>query len=273
MPHRAGGVTSAPRAGMTATRRLVCACSCAFLAASAQPARAQAPSSDILFSPGVFAVNVLAGGAAFSDFHRSTRSNNDQLERRMSAQTTVAFGAGASFWLSRHWGVRAAVAFVPSRLEERSPPSLGSAGTPAVLFDDSEDQLTGLDVWQYDAELLFRFPFSMGRVAPYGFVGGGAVDYRLTTKDDETVPTEVSNAFRGDRRREPALVVGIGSVIPLERFGWLLTFEISDHITATPLGIPTESTENGRELAQPDIEMTSNLRLLVGLTVPIATLR
>lgn len=224
-----------------------------------------------LFAPGVVSLSLFGGGIAFSDFRREAEpvASDQPLERRLSARTSV-LGAGAlTYWLSRRWGVRVHASYAPSRFELK----MADAGaTNQLLRAEAAPPLSRVDVWMYDADLVFRIPLRLGRVEPYGILGGGAVEYRLRTAEGEMVPESVVTAFDGNRQRMLAAVIGLGAVVPLERHRLLLNFELTNHIGETPLNedaLSTAALDPESEQRVDSVGYTSNVRLMLGLTIPL----
>lgn len=225
-----------------------------------------------LFGPHVLSVSVFGGGIAFSDFRREAEpvAGDLPLERRLSASTSYLAAGSLTYWLNGRWGARLQASYAPSRFVVRRYEA--PAERTHALAADDESAMSALDVWMYDVDLLFRLPLPLGRVEPYGIAGAGVVDYRLRTADDEVVPEAVTRAFGDDRQRRMAGVIGVGAVIPLERYRLLLNFEFTNHITETPLSESPLSAkmvdpESGDRVDE--VGYTSNLRLMLGLTLPL----
>ncbi len=245
---------------------------CLLAAAPPQAARAQV-SADYVFQRGTVTLTLFGGGIAFTDFRREVAwlGPDQPFEQRLSAQTSV-LGAGAlTVWLGRRAALRVHASWTPSRFETRSTETY-------TMREEQEEQqapaLSRLDVWMYDADLLFRLPLSLGRVEPYGVVGAGAVDYRMRTADDEVVPPPAAEAFDGDHQCRFAGVLGLGALIPLERHRLLLNFELSSHITRTPLSediMPADAIDPEAGDRVDEVGYTSGVRLMVRLTVPLRT--
>jgi hypothetical protein len=244
-------------------------CSCFWLAGSAG---AQTPAERLL-QPGVLSIGVAGGGAAFSDFQRGqATAGAEEFDRRISAQTTVAVSGNITYWISRYWGVRAHASFSPSRFVlNEADHSSGRISANA--------NLARLGIFMADADVLFRVPLVWGRVAPYGIVGAGAVVYHADPGSTEPIPAEAEGSFRSNTRRQFAGVFGVGAMIPLERNSFHLTFEVTNHLTGSPVDVPmTGMTEDGRLLLDPDgwgneddgAGLTSNVRLLVGIAFPLS---
>ncbi|MGH7445798.1 MAG: hypothetical protein ACREKM_13020 [Longimicrobiales bacterium] len=242
----------------------------ALLAVAPRVAHAQA-DAEYLFAPGVVSLSLFGGGIAFSDFRREAEpiASDQPLERRLSARTSV-LGAGAlTYWLSSRWGIRLHASYAPSRFE------LKTADSGTLREDvrtDAAPPLSRVDVWMYDADVVFRIPLGVGRVEPYGILGAGAVDYRLRTAEGEMVPESVAIAFEGNRQRMLAGVIGLGALVPLERHRLLLNFELTNHLGQTPLNedaLSTVAFDPESEQRVDNVGYTSNVRLMLGLTIPL----
>lgn len=234
-------------------------------------------SPEHLFQKGNVAITITAGGAAFSPFQRAIEQPDTgalRFERRVSAGTTGAVGADVAWWLGRVVGVRAHASYMPSRFAVQHD----RAGEDWMREQASGEQprsYARLSVWAADVSALIRPPLSFGRVAPYAIVGAGVVSYR--PQSSRRLPPEAEAAFTGGARTSPAGVVGVGAWVPLEKGDLLLSFAVTDHITRTPV----ESGEAGtwrdgpnRSSLYPDdtegrVRLTSNVRLMVGLTIPL----
>ena len=246
------------------------------LQASAQRAAAPRPSADHLFHSGNVALTLSAGGAAFTDFRRDEAqlAPPDGLPlpftRRVAAQTTLTGAASLQLWLNRIAAIRVQTAWVPTRFSV----SIRDSDAPSSL---DTTRYSRLDIWLYDASLLLRPPVALGRVAPYVILGAGAINYRVKDGAGD-LPPEAAAAFRDSNRLQWAGNLGVGAVLPLQRDNLLLSFELTDHFTRTPLG------DEGRELifdtggtavgsdagSEPDaISLASTVRLTVGLTIPV----
>jgi hypothetical protein len=228
--------------------------------------------ADPLFRSRVLAIGLAGGGAAFSDFQRAEAlAGGAEFERRVSAQTTVALSATLTYWISRHWGVRAHGSFSPSRFVLRTT-------EVPLLLDEEPAMFARLGVFMADADVLFRVPVVFGRVAPYGIVGTGIVEYRADPGTRDPLPAEASESFDGGAQRRWAAVFGGGAVIPLERHSFYLTFELTNHLTRSPVDAPAAGpAENGTLILDPDgwrddddgAGLTSHVRLMVGVTLPM----
>ena len=81
------------------------------IAMVAAPAAAQRASSpDRHFDANVLTVSAWVGGAAYTDFRqgeaRLGSGGTADSDRRLSAETSVAFSAAAGYWPSAWWGLR-----------------------------------------------------------------------------------------------------------------------------------------------------------------------
>jgi hypothetical protein len=249
-------------------------------------ATAQTASADQWFRRGTVMLTAQAGGAAFTDFQRATVHATptdiepSEFQRRVGARTAAAVGGWIALWLSDAWGVRAGASYTPSSFAVRNEPSAqralddlmgDAAGTP--------DDYAGLGVLHADAAVLFRFPVTLGRVVPYGLAGGGWVRYWRT--GDGELPPEARDGFSGGGWSGAAGVVGIGTAIGLEKGDLMLIFELTDHISRTPLddagagewfevsGIRMQLEPDAVREDTDGVGLTSSVRLMVGVSLPI----
>src|SRR5688572_10194367 len=226
-----------------------------------------------------------AGGAAFSDLQRTPARahwltatgviESRDFERRLSPATSVAFAASAAYWLNARWGVRVGAGWAPSRLEvtvsERE-----TAAIPADTMVEGE-RLSKLSVWVNDAALILRLPFTpRGRVAPYAFIGGGALQY--SARGPDPLPPEAESSFAdGAAPRRVAAVLGVAAMVPLQRRNLAFSFELTDHIARTPIGesaggemedatVRVTLTSDETPSSNGRVKTTSHIRLLVGLS-------
>jgi hypothetical protein len=218
----------------------------------------------------VLTLGLSAGGAAFSDFQRAQAVTREEVfDRRISAQTSVAFSATATYWISRYWGIRAHGSYAPTRFVLR---------TPTEEMGEEQALYSSLRVYMLDGDVVFRAPIVLGRVAPYGLVGAGTVIYRADPGTDDPLPAEVVQTFDGDRQRRFAGVMGVGAVIPLDRHSFHLTFELTNHVTRSPVEAPQGGSREEGVLIDPDgwggdddgAGLTSHVRLMIGVSLPIA---
>ena len=242
------------------------------LAVTGLPAAAGAQASaEQFFRPHTLSVSLFGGGIAFSDFRRESApvSGDVPLERRLSASTSYVAAGALTYWLNDRIGMRLHGSFSPSRLEVRRY-GMPDAELRTIAADDLP--LSGLDVWMYDADVLIRLPLPLGRVHPYGIAGVGALEYRLQTAEQEVVPEAVSRAFEDEHQRRIAGVIGVGAVVPLERYRLLLTFELANHIVRTPLSeapLVAEARDPESDDRVDAVGYTSHLRLMLGLSLPL----
>jgi hypothetical protein len=179
-------------------------------------------------------------------------------------------------WLSDGAGLRAGLTYAPSRFSvhngEAAANVLGGTGA------GRGEPHARLDVWQASATAVFRFPLTLGRLVPYGLAGAGIVHYRTGLHED--LPPEARRRFEKGTWTAPAAVMGIGATLPLQRRNLLMNFELTNHLTPTPLndegrgeafemnGVPLELHRYASRDTD-GIGMTSHLRLTVGITLPV----
>lgn len=259
-----------------------CAVTGALLAMVSVPCTAAAQvSAEPWLRPGTLNLTAEIGGAAFSDFHRARArpvvpiADMHDFQRRVSARTSITVGATATYWVGTGWGVRLGGAFVPTRFSVWNEETAELRLAPTSL--DEEPMHASLGVWLGNAAITFRFPRSFGRVVPFGVVGAGAVHYSL--RDDNNLPEEARTQFDGGSRTMPAALLGIGATLPLEREGLLLNFELTNHLSRSPLdsargsepfdisGVVVELAPGSDASGLHGTGMMSNLRLTVGLTM------
>jgi opacity protein-like surface antigen len=252
------------------------------LACWASTAAAQTVSAEPAFRKGTWLIGASLGGAAFTDFQRATARTVGtefgvlDFQRRVSAGSTVTLGGSLTHWLIDGAGLRVNVSYSPTRF------SVHNARDAQRRLDDlgewDQQPYAKLAVWQASTTAIFRMPVRLGRVVPYGMIGGGLVHYRLT--DQTELPPEARRRFDDGTWTAPAAVIGLGAAVPLQRRGLLLNFELTNYITPTPLNDEGsgETFELGgvpllldRYAARDSdgIAMTSHLRLTVGVTMPL----
>lgn len=242
------------------------------VAVSCLPASVHAQvSAERFFGPRALSISLFGGGIAFSDFRRESApvSGDVPLERRLSASTSFIAAGTVTYWMNGRWGIRAHASYSPSRIEMRR---YGMPDAERRTLAAEDVPLSGLDVWMYDADVLFRLRLPLGRVHPYGIAGVGALDYKLRTADGEVVPEAVSRAFQDEQQWRFAGVLGVGAVVPLERYRLLLNFELTNHIARTPLSespLIADARDPESDDRLDEVGYTSNLRLMLGLTLPL----
>jgi len=255
------------------------------VAAPSAAAQSTAPvSADPWLRAGSWLLTVDVGGMAFSDFERSQARPEsgtppaDAFSRRISARTSMSIGGWASYWISETWAVRAGLSYVPSTFTVWNEDAAARSNESLLAGDGEEATYASLGVWLANAVVVFRFPRSFGRVAPYGLAGAGVVRYHAGR--DADLPPEAEPQFAGGDLQNVAGVFGIGATIPLQRRNLLLSFELTNHLARSPLQGPdgNGTFELGGELMQltegggaGDVEvgLTSHVRLAVGLTLPL----
>lgn len=250
------------------------------------PAAAQV-SAEPWFRAGTWMVTLEFGGAAFSDFERTqARPVAADLElgdftRRVSARTAASAGAWVSYWIGNGWGLRAGLSYVPSSFtvwNDDAARRMLAAGSPDS--DATEDpSYASLDVWMANASVVFRFPRSFGRVVPYGLAGAGLIRYGVS--GDAAIPPEARGRFEQGDYQTAAGMFGIGATIPLQRNNLLMSFELTNHLSRTPLGngntgetfelngVLMEIGPGGGMSGEDDVGLTSHVRLALGLTLPV----
>lgn len=252
-----------------------------FAIAAAPCAIAAQVSAEPWLRPGTLNLAVEIGGAAFSDFHSARArpvvpiTDMHDFQRRVSARTSITLGATGTYWVGAGWGVRLAGAFVPTRFSVWNEESAELRLDPFPL--DEDPMYASLGVWLGSGAVTFRFPRSFGRVVPYGMVGAGVVHYSL--RDDSALPAEARTQFDGGARTMPAALLGVGATVPLQREGMLLNFELTNHLSRSPIdssrhgdpfiisGVPIELAPGSDTSGLHGTGMTSNLRLTLGLTM------
>jgi hypothetical protein len=249
-------------------------------------AHAQRPvvSAEPLFTAGTWMLTVEAGGSAFTDFQRAlaqptgagTGAGMPDFRRRVSAHTTATLGANVTRWVGNVWGVRAAASWAPTRF------TVWNEDDAQRTFDElngyESADYARLNAWTAGAAIVFRLPFALGRVVPYGIAGGGIVRYDRA--DDADVPPEARRRFDDGGWSGAAAFFGVGSAIPLQRNNLMLNFELTNHLSRTPLddeGLGEAFEISGvplRLAADParggdGIDLANKIRLTVGLTAAL----
>ena len=230
-------------------------------------------------------ISALSGGAAHSDLQRSDARaewvetgglEQRDFSRRLSPATALAVGGAAGYWVTPWWGVRLQGTLIPSRFEVSV-----SQREKAQLPEDSllmgSDRFSDLRIWTADLQFTFRAPFTpRGRVAPYGFLGAGMVRYDAL--NNQPLPPEAESSFSGRPPTKASAVFGIGALVPLQRRGLALSFELSDHVVRTPVEEAAGSAADAsgvrlftHQSAEADgaarVRLTSHIQLLIGVTL------
>lgn len=250
------------------------------LFAGQAPAAAQA-SAETRYRPGTWMVGASFGGAAFTDFQRAVvRAPSDaelgDFRRRVSASTTAAASASVTYWVGGTYGLRASVSYAPSAF------SVWNDASAQRVLDQrnggERERYSRLGIWFADATAIYRLPVRLGAIMPYGLAGAGLVEYRRG--GEEAPPPEAAARFAEGRWRSAAAVFGVGAAVPLQRYDMLLNFELTNHLTRTPLneeargewvelgGVPVQ-LDREADRGDDGIGATSHLRLVIGLTLPL----
>jgi hypothetical protein len=267
---------------MKRTALILCTCA----AVLPIPASAQV-SAEPWFRAGTLMLTVEFGGAAFTDFERTqARPVGADIEmgdftRRVSARTSASAGAWVSYWIANGWGLRGGLSYVPSSFTVWNDDAARRALSDEIpAMDAAEDPpYASLDVWMANASVMFRFPHSFGRVVPYGIAGAGLIRYHVS--GDETIPPEARGRFEEGDYQAFAGMFGIGATIPLQRNNLLMSFELTNQLSRTPLdngnvgetfelnGVLMEIGPGGGMSGEDDVGLTSHVRLALGLTLPV----
>jgi hypothetical protein len=138
-----------------------------------------------------------------------------EFARRLSAETSPAFGIGVAYWFSPSWGVRAQAGVSPTRLEI-SVHEDDAARIPSDSSIETDGKFRSLRVSSLDAQVLYRLPTTPGgRVAAYALAGIGALRY--APSGDEPLPPEAQPTFAGTATRtRTAVVLGLGVLVPMQ---------------------------------------------------------
>jgi hypothetical protein len=235
---------------------------------------------------GGFVLSAWAGGAANSDLQRSQARaewvaadgglRTRQFARRLTAETSAAYGLGAAYWFDKHWGLRVRGGLSPSHLEI----SVSERETAGIPFDSAVTgpaRYRSMRVWTYDAQLLVRAPITpRGRIAPFGFLGAGRLVYDAAGTG--RLPPEAASTFQANRRPGRfAIVLGASALVPLQRENLALSFELSAHALRTPVEPPARSRLTGDQIevimspatgagGSEPVRLTTHVELLIGLS-------
>ena len=202
--------------------------------------------------PQGWSLGFLGGAAAFSDMQRgsvrvtrptSTGVEQREFARRVGAETSTTLAAYLAFWPSRNWGLRVHASYAPSRFETIM--TEGDAEYAGMPTASDGERLAALSIVSGDLHALFRMPTIKNRVMLYGILGGGLARYSVTSADDP-VPPEAEGDFEGGVKVRPAAVLGLGAMLPLRNRSFRMHFELTNHISATPLeGGDTQTYQDG----------------------------
>ncbi|HEX2165946.1 MAG TPA: hypothetical protein VHG09_01790, partial [Longimicrobiales bacterium] len=147
------------------------------------------------------------------------------------------------------------------------------------IMEEQERSYAALGIWMANAGVVFKFPHSFGRVVPYGMAGAGLVRYQPSK--DAPLPAEARRRFAESSLQHAAGMFGVGASIPLQRSDLLLSFELTNHMSKTPLrgegagetfelhGVPMVIDPEGDVSGENDVGVTSHVRLAIGLTLPL----
>lgn len=206
----------------------------------------------------------MGGAAAFSDMQRGSlevvRVTGSGVEARdlalrIGAETSTVLGAHMSFWPSRNWGVRLHGTFAPTRFESL----MGGADAQLLPeFAPDSSRYAGLHVATAELQALFRLPTIKNRVLLYGIIGGGVSRYEAAGAEDP-VPPEAAGDFEDGARLQPGGVFGLGAMLPFRNRAFRLHFELTDHVTATPISAPGGTDGD-------IVELTNAVRFMVGVS-------
>lgn len=212
--------------------------------------------------PNGWSLGVFAGGAAFTDFQRSTvqtatlsksgQAMAREFPRSVGAETSGALAGTLAYWPGNNWGFRLRGSYMPTRFETIIPQSEAEFLNQPRSSADGE-AFRAINITAYDGQVLFRLPTIRHRVMPYGIVGGGVVRYSLRS-GSEPVPDEARTDFEAGAPTRPAVTVGLGAMLGLQRPGWGLHFELMDQMARTPV----------RGTSDDSVNMTSSLTFMVG---------
>ena len=218
-------------------------------------------------SPQGWSVALMGGGAAFTDFQRSTVQAlgpsqgggfvRHDFPRRVSAKTAGSFAGAISYWPSPNWGLRLFGSHAATRFETII------AESDAVLMDmprssEESSALAPLSIMSYDAQAIVRLPAIRQRLMPYGIVGAGIVRYKLSAGEGP-VPEEARTDFAAGAQIKPAVRLGLGAALPFRSAGWGLSFELTDQIAKTPLPSGGDKSVN----------LTNALSFMVGVSLKL----
>jgi hypothetical protein len=256
-PTRKKGGTAIAKLRGNMKMRSLCLAAC-LLALAISEASAQTG----IRPPRGLSLGIMGGAAAFSDMQRGSlevsRSGSAGVEtrdlgRRIGAETSTVLGAYLSFWPNRNWGLRLAGTYAPTRFETIMRSShedfLGTAADTG--------RLAGLDVTTADVQLMFRLPTIKNRVLLYGMMGGGVARYE--TRGGEPVPDEAAADLGGGPQTHPAGMFGLGAMLPFRNRAFRLHFELTDHVSETPIARVDGVDED-------PVELTNSVRFTIGVS-------
>jgi hypothetical protein len=235
-------------------------------------------------APQGWSLGFMGGAAAFSDMQRGsvrvlrpTEAGLEQREmaRRVSAETSTTLAAYLAFWPSRNWGLRLHSTFSPTRFETLMKESDAEfAGLPQSSEEGT--RLAGLSIMTADLQGMFRLPTIKNRVMLYGIAGGGLSRYEVQAGDGE-IPEEAEGEFETGSRLRPSVMFGLGSMLPMRNRSFRLHFELTNHLSSTPLEggdpqiAPTGSGEvefvpRDEPAGEHRVTITNSVRFMVGVS-------
>jgi len=179
--------------------------------------------------------SIHAGGTAFTRFQLVTveapGSPEGSYSGSLAASTAASLGANLTAWFTPWLGARLHFGYAPATFEVR----LTEEDREDVLGDASGYQAlsySDMSVFTISGAAVLVLPIPSTRVAPYVLVGAGG---SLFTADDRGAQG-LDSAFAGhDVAMRGAGVAGIGVTIPLTAARVSLSFELTDHMTVTPI--------------------------------------
>jgi hypothetical protein len=197
--------------------------------------------------PQGWSLGLMGGAAAFSDMQRGrirvfrptdVGMESRELARRVGAETATALGGYLSYWPSRNWGLRLNASYAPTRFETYMRESEADfAGLPP----SSDSTLAALNIVTAELQALFRLPTIKNRVLLYGIVGGGVARYDVAS-GTEPLPAEAEGEFDGGHTVRPGGMFGLGAMLPFRNRAFRLHFELTNHLTGTPINGGEEQT-------------------------------
>lgn len=243
------------------------------------PAAARAQTG--VQAPQGWSLGILGGAAAFSDMQRGsvrvTRPTvggfeERELARRVGAETSTSVAAYVAWWPGRNWGLRLHGSWAPSRFETvMHQGDAEYAGMPESSADGT--RLAALHIVSVDLQALFRLPTIKDRVMPYGILGGGVARYEVQ-QGNEPVPEEAEGEFEGGVKVRPEAVFGLGAMLPVKNRAFRLHFELTNHLSGTPIeGGPVTFAVGDVEFDPRDepagerrVSVMNGVRFMIGLS-------
>lgn len=231
------------RSRATARAAATGAAAALLLFAVAAPATAQQRGTpDPLVRRGGFTLSLQAGGSAFTTVQDVTVERSDgtgeDYPSSLAVSTSTAIGGEATYWFREWLGLRLQAAYVPSEFELR----MQEADRDSLLGPTSgpnELRFSGVSIYNYDL-LAVLSPVIGSRTHPYLLVGGGASSFIADSKG----AAGLDSVFSGARQSTSgSALLGAGLRVPLKGGRVALSFELTNHLTRSP--VPGKT---GREL-------------------------